>query len=64
LKFDEGLPCAANRSFDYRRQHGLRIKVARLFNTYGPRLHPNDGRVVSTMNASFTPNCTRMRWPP
>ena len=34
--------------FDYRRQHGLRIKVARLFHTYGPRMHPNDGRVVSS----------------
>ena len=47
MKFDEGLPCAANRSFDYRRQHGLRTKVARVFNTDGPRLHPHDRRVVS-----------------
>ena len=47
MKFDEGLPCAANRFFNYCRQHGLRIKVARIFNTYGPRLHLHDGRVVS-----------------
>ena len=39
--------CAETLFFDYRRQHNLRIKVARIFNTYGPRMHPNDGRVVS-----------------
>jgi len=44
---DEGKRCAETLCFDYRRQHGLRIKVARIFNTYGPRMHPNDGRVVS-----------------
>ncbi|MBK1620614.1 NAD-dependent dehydratase [Lamprobacter modestohalophilus] len=45
--YDEGKRCAETLCFDYRRQHGLRIKVARIFNTYGPRMHPNDGRVVS-----------------
>lgn len=45
--YDEGKRCAETLFFDYHRQHGLRIKVARLFNTYGPRMHPNDGRVVS-----------------
>ena len=45
--YDEGKRCAETLFFDYRRQHGLAIKVARIFNTYGPRLHPNDGRVVS-----------------
>lgn len=45
--YDEGKRCAETLFFDYYRQHGLRIKVARLFNTYGPRMHPNDGRVVS-----------------
>ncbi len=45
--YDEGKRCAETQFFDYRRQHNLRIKVARLFNTYGPRMHPNDGRVVS-----------------
>jgi UDP-glucuronate decarboxylase len=44
---DEGKRCAETLFFDYYRQHGLRIKVARIFNTYGPRMHPNDGRVVS-----------------
>ncbi len=46
--YDEGKRCAETLFFDYRRQHNLRIKVARLFNTYGPRTHPNDGRVVSS----------------
>lgn len=46
--YDEGKRCAETLFFDYRRQHGLRIKVARIFNTYGPRMHPNDGRVVSS----------------
>ncbi|MFZ1573729.1 MAG: UDP-glucuronic acid decarboxylase family protein [Chromatiaceae bacterium] len=45
--YDEGKRCAETLFFDYRRQHDLRIKVARIFNTYGPRMHPNDGRVVS-----------------
>src|SRR5438132_205595 len=45
--YDEGKRCAETLFFDYRRQHRLRIKVARIFNTYGPRMHPNDGRVVS-----------------
>ena len=45
--YDEGKRCAETLFFDYRRQHGLEIKVARIFNTYGPRMHPADGRVVS-----------------
>ncbi len=45
--YDEGKRCAETLFFDYRRQLGMRIKVARIFNTYGPRMHPNDGRVVS-----------------
>ena len=45
--YDEGKRCAETLFFDYLRQHRLRIKVARIFNTYGPRMHPNDGRVVS-----------------
>jgi UDP-glucuronate decarboxylase len=45
--YDEGKRCAETLFFDYWRQHGLRIKVARIFNTYGPRMHPHDGRVVS-----------------
>ena len=45
--YDEGKRCAETLFFDYYRQHNLRIKVVRLFNTYGPRMHPNDGRVVS-----------------
>ena len=45
--YDEGKRCAETLFFDYRRQHDLRIKVARIFNTYGPHMHPNDGRVVS-----------------
>ena len=47
--YDEGKRCAETLFFDYRRQHGLAIKVARIFNTYGPRMHPNDGRVVSNL---------------
>ena len=47
--YDEGKRCAETLFFDYHRQHGLSIKVARIFNTYGPRMHPNDGRVVSTI---------------
>ena len=45
--YDEAKRCAETLFFDYRRQHQLQIKVARIFNTYGPRMHPNDGRVVS-----------------
>jgi UDP-glucuronate decarboxylase len=45
--YDEGKRCAETLFFDYYRQHRLLIKVARIFNTYGPRMHPNDGRVVS-----------------
>lgn len=45
--YDEGKRCAETLFFDYRKQHNLKIKVARIFNTYGPNMHPNDGRVVS-----------------
>ena len=45
--YDEGKRCAETLFFDYHRQHGVEIKVARIFNTYGPRMHPKDGRVVS-----------------
>jgi UDP-glucuronate decarboxylase len=45
--YDESKRCAETLFFDYHRQHGVEIKVARIFNTYGPRMHPNDGRVVS-----------------
>jgi UDP-glucuronate decarboxylase len=45
--YDEGKRCAETLFFDYKRQHRLKIKVARIFNTYGPRMHPDDGRVVS-----------------
>jgi UDP-glucuronate decarboxylase len=45
--YDEGKRCAETLFFDYHRQHGLEVKVARIFNTYGPRMDPNDGRVVS-----------------
>lgn len=45
--YDEGKRCAETLFFDYYRQHAVKIKVARIFNTYGPRMHPNDGRVVS-----------------
>lgn len=47
--YDEGKRCAETLFFDYRRQHNLKIKVARIFNTYGPRMHPDDGRVVSNL---------------
>lgn len=53
--YDEGKRCAETLFFDYQRQHNLRIKVARIFNTYGPRMHPNDGRVVS----NFIVQCLR-----
>src|ERR1700752_415696 len=46
--YDEGKRCAETLFFDYRRQHGMPVKVCRIFNTYGPRMHPNDGRVVSS----------------
>ena len=45
--YDEGKRCAETLFFDYRRQHRMQVKIARIFNTYGPRMHPNDGRVVS-----------------
>jgi UDP-glucuronate decarboxylase len=45
--YDEGKRCAETLFFDYHRQHGLAIKIARIFNTYGPRMHPHDGRVIS-----------------
>jgi UDP-glucuronate decarboxylase len=45
--YDEGKRCAETLFFDYYRQHNLKIRVARIFNTYGPRMHPNDGRVIS-----------------
>ena len=45
--YDEGKRCAETLTFDYHRQHNMRVKVGRIFNTYGPRMHPNDGRVVS-----------------
>jgi len=45
--YDEGKRCAETLFYDYQRQHKLKIRVARIFNTYGPRMHPNDGRVVS-----------------
>jgi len=45
--YDEGKRCAETLFFDYHRQHGVEIKVARIFNTYGPNMHPNDGRVMS-----------------
>jgi len=45
--YDEGKRCAETLFFDYRRQHNVNIKVIRIFNTYGPRMHPNDGRVIS-----------------
>ncbi|BAU92589.1 NAD-dependent epimerase/dehydratase [Methylorubrum populi] len=47
--YDEGKRCAETLFFDYRRQHNVEIKVVRIFNTYGPRMHPNDGRVVSNL---------------
>ncbi|MEE9304126.1 MAG: UDP-glucuronic acid decarboxylase family protein [Thiotrichaceae bacterium] len=47
--YDEGKRCAETLFFDYHRQHNLNIKVARIFNTYGPKMHPNDGRVVSNL---------------
>ena len=54
--YDEGKRCAETLFFDYHRQHNLKIKVARLFNTYGPRMHPHDGRVVSNFIVSALGN--------
>lgn len=54
--YDEGKRCAETLFFDYHRQHDLRIKVVRLFNTYGPRMHPQDGRVVSNLIVSALAN--------
>ncbi len=54
--YDEGKRCAETLFMDYRRQHGLTIKIARIFNTYGPRMHPNDGRVVSNFIVSALAN--------
>ncbi len=54
--YDEGKRAAETLFFDYHRQHGLEIKVARLFNTYGPRMHPHDGRVVSNFVVSALAN--------
>src|SRR5687768_6130571 len=58
--YDEGKRCAETLFFDYHRQHRVRIKVARIFNTYGPRMHPQDGRVVSNfiMQALLGKNIT------
>jgi UDP-glucuronate decarboxylase len=50
--YDEGKRAAETLFFDYHRKHGVRIKVARIFNTYGPRMHPNDGRVVSNFTGA------------
>jgi len=47
--YDEGKRCAETLFFDYHRQHGIKIKVARIFNTYGPNMHPGDGRVISNL---------------
>ncbi len=47
--YDEGKRCAETLAYDYNRQHGVRVKIARIFNTYGPRMHPDDGRVVSNL---------------
>lgn len=54
--YDEGKRCAETLFFDYHRQHGVRIKVARIFNTYGPRMHQNDGRVVSNFIVQLLTN--------
>ena len=56
--YDEGKRCAETLFFDYHRQHKVRIKVARIFNTYGPRMHPNDGRVVSNFIVQALSNAT------
>ena len=53
--YDEAKRCAETLFFDYRRQHNMPIKVVRIFNTYGPRMHPHDGRVVSNFKHSGKP---------
>jgi UDP-glucuronate decarboxylase len=55
--YDEGKRCAETLFFDYQRQHGVDIRVARIFNTYGPRMHPNDGRVVSNFIVQALTGC-------
>ena len=55
--YDEGKRCAETLFFDYHRQHGLRIKIAQIFNTYGPRMHPEDGRVVSNFIVQGLSGC-------
>ena len=60
--YDEGKRCAETLFFDYWRQHKLSIKVARIFNTYGPRMHPNDGRVVSNFIVQALSNNGLRRW--
>jgi UDP-glucuronate decarboxylase len=55
--YDEGKRCAETLFFDYQRQHGVGIKVARIFNTYGPRMHPHDGRVVSNFIVQALGGC-------
>ena len=55
--YDEGKRCSETLFFDYRQQHNLDIKVARIFNTYGPRMHPNDGRVVSNFIVQALQGC-------
>jgi UDP-glucuronate decarboxylase len=55
--YDEGKRCAETLFFDYHRQHGLKIKVSRIFNTYGPRMHPDDGRVVSNFIVQALKGC-------
>ena len=62
--YDEGKRCAETLFFDYRRQHRLPIKVARIFNTYGPGMHPNDGRVVSPAVHGANSACPMMLGPP
>ena len=66
--YDEGKRCAETLFFDYQRQHALKIKVARIFNTYGPGMHPGDGRVVSNfivqaLKASRSPSMETARRP-
>ena len=63
--YDEGKRCAETLFFDYHRQHDVKIKVARIFNTYGPRMHPNDGRVVLNFLGRrylISPESSRSSW--
>ena len=60
--YDEGKRCAETLFFDYHRQHNLDIKVVRIFNTYGPRMHPNDGRVVSQLHRAGAAGRGRSRF--